>query len=130
MDRISHRSTFAVHLPDKATKTMATRTRILVVDKDLNTLSRIYLALIHRNYKAEASDNLQEITQRIKRLKPSLIILGVDEYNSVKDSLRIPVILLKDGKAVMPVDLPSDVITVEKSIQVEKLIAAIEELVY
>ena len=54
---------------------MSKRTRILVVDSDLHTLSKIYLSLIHKNYKVEASNDAQEIMARTERFKPHLIIL-------------------------------------------------------
>jgi DNA-binding response OmpR family regulator len=46
---------------------MSKRTRILVVDSDLHALSKIYLSLIHKNYKVEASDDAQEIMARTER---------------------------------------------------------------
>ena len=54
---------------------MPKKARVLVVDSDLHTLSKIYLSLIHRNYKVEATDNAQEIVASVDRFKPRLVIL-------------------------------------------------------
>jgi DNA-binding response OmpR family regulator len=70
------------------------REKILVVDSDLHSLSKIYLALIHRRFKAEACNNPEEITARLKRFKPSVIILHAEEYVKIKSKLRTPAIVL------------------------------------
>lgn len=74
------------------------RERILVVDTDLDHLSRIYLSLIHRNYRTEASNRPEEIKERIKRFRPSLIILNNEEYDHIKESLKIPAIVVGDTR--------------------------------
>src|SRR6476661_5288414 len=109
---------------------MATRTKILVVDSDLDTLSRVYLALVHRNYKTEASDKLEEIPERVKRLKPALLILGSAEYDSYKDKLKLPCILLLADDETRPESLPGDVLVAKKPIHVDALMQIIDELVY
>ena len=108
---------------------MATRTKILVVDSDLDTLSRIYLALVHRNYKVEASDKKEEIQERLKRLKPELLILGQMEYMFFKDKLKTPCIaLLENGDHGL--QIPDDVVVVNKPVPLDHLIRKIEEIVY
>jgi hypothetical protein len=109
---------------------MAQRTRILIAEKDLNTLSRIYLALLHRNYKVEATNLTEEIADRTKRLKPSLTILGYDEYQIVKDVLKTSIIVLYDDKQNEPEYSPGDVVWLLKNVSIEKLISTIEEMVY
>jgi DNA-binding response OmpR family regulator len=73
---------------------MMAREKILVVDDDLHHLSKIYLALIHRRFKAEACNNPEEIPARIKRFKPSVIILDSEEYRKINNKLRIPAIVM------------------------------------
>jgi hypothetical protein len=109
---------------------MATRTKILVVDSDLTTLSRVYLALVHRNYKTEASDKVEEIAERIKRLKPALLILGKKEYFIYRDKLKTPCIVLIDNEETAVFSTPEDVILIKKPVQLENLVQKIEELVY
>jgi hypothetical protein len=109
---------------------MATRTKILVVDSDLDTLSRIYLALVHRNYKTEASDKDEEIPERIKRLKPALVILGKKEYFIYRDKLKTPCIVLVNNDETETFSTPEDVIILKKPVQLEALYQKIEELVY
>jgi hypothetical protein len=108
---------------------MATRTKILVVDSDLDTLSRVYLALVHRNYKVEASDKQEEISERIKRLKPALLILGQEEYFFYQEKLKMPCIALMN----LPeneIHVPEDTIVIRKPVVLDQLIAKIEEIVY
>lgn len=102
------------------------RERILVIDTDLDHLSRIYLALLHRNYKTEACNNPEEIKERIKRFKPSLVILPAKEYETIKESLKIPAIVfgseavrLNDGDSFF-----------KKPVHLEPLLKKIEEIVF
>ena len=95
---------------------MATRTKVLVVDHDLDTLSKIYLTLVHRNYKAEASDKAEEISERLKRFKPSLLILGKVEYSQVRDTLKIPAIVVVEKEEMLSLQTDSDVILLEKTV--------------
>jgi DNA-binding response OmpR family regulator len=67
---------------------MSKRTRILVVDSDMHTLSKIYLSLINKNYKVEASDDAQEIMARTERFKPRLIILNTATKNLTPEVYR------------------------------------------
>jgi len=108
---------------------MANRTKILVVDSDLDSLSRIYLALVHRNYKAEASDQQQEISARIKRLKPAVVILGKNEFYSLQQDLKMPAIILMDKEEVTGFPGREDLVAMEKHVQIERLIRTIETLV-
>lgn len=90
---------------------MSKSTRILVVDSDLHRLSKIYLSLIHKNYKVEASDDAQEIMQRTERFKPRLIILNTATKNLTPEvykeiaQKRVYMILVADGKEE---DIPYD----------------------
>lgn len=104
------------------------RERILVVDTDLDNLSRIYLALIHRNFKVEASNKPDEIKDRIKRFKPSLIILNGKEYEVVKQKLKIPAIVLND--TITLITLYDGDVFFEKPVQLEKLIKKVEEILF
>lgn len=51
------------------------------MDSDLHNLSRIYLSLIHKGYKVEASEDGQEIIQRTERFKPSIMIINAQTRN-------------------------------------------------
>lgn len=104
------------------------REKILVVDHDLNTLSKIYLALVHRRFKAEACNNPQEIAARLKRFKPSAIILSLNEYDMINKKLRIPAIVLSEKKDTIT-QLNYGDIQLQKPIQVDELIKAVETLV-
>jgi PleD family two-component response regulator len=89
---------------------MPKKARVLVVDSDLHTLSKIYLSLIHRNYKVEATDNAQEITARVDRFKPRLVILRSSTKNLTQEVYeelarkRLNVLLIADENEVIPVE--------------------------
>jgi DNA-binding response OmpR family regulator len=108
---------------------MVKRTKILVVDSDLDSLSRIYLALAHRNYKTEVSDRQEEIRERSRRLKPVVIILGKKEYLSEKDNLKVPVIVLVDRDDNREFHLGDDCRLLEKPVKLDQLFRTMDELV-
>jgi len=108
---------------------MATRAKILIVDSDMITLSRVYLALIHRNYKTEASTKVEELVERMKRMKPSIIILGEKEYRSLTQPLKLPTILLLDKAEGSPIALDDILVGIEKPVHIDTLIEKIEALV-
>ena len=89
---------------------MPKTTRILVVDSDLHTLSKIYLSLIHKNYKVEATDDAQEIIPRIDRFKPRMIILNTAAKNLTVEvyaqlaQKRIQALLIHDAETGLPVE--------------------------
>ena len=90
---------------------MARKPRILVVDSNLHSLSRIYLSLLHKNYKVEATDNAAEIFARTERFKPMLIVLSAstsnvgEEIYSQLAKQRIWVILLQHKPEEPPLPL-------------------------
>lgn len=107
---------------------MATKTRVLVVDSDLDNLSKIYLGLIHRNYKPEASDNTEEIPERVKRMKPAVIIIGNKEYLLPLQKMKIPIILLID-KDTCTKGLTDELTLLQKPVSLDTLVHTIESLV-
>lgn len=50
--------------------------RILIIDTDLFSLSKIYFGLIHLEHAVEACNNLQEVEERVERFQPGIVILG------------------------------------------------------
>lgn len=107
---------------------MSTRTKILVVIHDLDILSRIYLALVHRNYKAEASDKWEEIPERLKRFKPSLIILGKKEFELAGQNWKLPgIVLTTAGGRVEGV--PDEFVVLSQPFTIDTLMQKIETLV-
>ena len=102
---------------------MSRRVKILVVDSDLHMLSKIYLSLIHKDYKVEATDDAQEILPRTERFKPRLIILNAETKNltpKVYEDMaqkKVPVLLLTqhEQRLALPykrmevMEMPSDI---------------------
>lgn len=107
---------------------MAQRTRILIADRDLNTLSRIYLALLHRNYKVEATNLIEEVVDRTKRLKPSLTILGQEEYQAVKDVMKTPVIVLYDVNQYGTDKDSEKAVWLKNDVSIDELLSTIKEI--
>jgi len=105
------------------------REKILVVDADLDSLSRIYLALVHRLFKTEACNNPEEIRERIKRFKPAVIVIGVTEYAMLSQKLRIPAIVFSEQDVHFCVQLNYGDIHLKKPIHTGQLIKAVERLV-
>ena len=121
--------TFApYYLGQSNQNSMAQRTRILIADRDLNTLSRIYLALLHRNYKVEATNLIEEVVDRTKRLKPSLTILGQEEYQAVKDVMKTPVIVLYDVNQYGTDKDSEKAVWLKNDVSIDELLSTIKEI--
>jgi len=105
------------------------REKILVVDADLDTLSRIYLALIHRRFKTEACNDPLEIPERLKKFKPAIIVLGLKEYGIINQKLKIPAIVLGEKDGHSGIELNYGDIHLKKPVHAEQLIKAVEMLV-
>jgi CheY-like chemotaxis protein len=105
------------------------REKILVVDHDLDNLSRIYLALIHRGFKMEACDNPEEINERLKRFKPAVIVLNVKEYERIMDRLKIPAVVLIEIQATSGVPLNDGDVLLRKPVSSDALVKVVEKLI-
>lgn len=103
--------------------------KVLVSHSDLDVLSRIYLLLIHKKYRAEATDKAEEIEQRIKRFKPDVLIICSDDYLLLKDKLRKPTIVIT-GNSPTRVELNYGDRILKLPFQTNSLIQAVEELVF
>lgn len=106
---------------------MANRTKVLVVYSDLKVLSKIYLGLLHRNYKVEASDKKEELPDRIKRFKPSILVLGEAEFQFVKDKLKVPFVLLSEHNPTENEDF-LEMILLRPPFAMDQLVQALERL--
>jgi len=109
---------------------MAIRTKVLVVDSDLDSLSKVYLALLHRNYKVEAADKAGEIAERVKRFRPAVLVMGIQEFRALQDAFKIPGIVMMDETSEPPEPLSwKDVlVSIPKPVQIDQLVKTIEEL--
>ena len=104
------------------------REKVLIADQDLDHLTKIYLALVHRNFKAEACNNPDEIRDRLKRFKPSVIILTSKEYQQLRDKLKIPAIILVEKGETMSAELNYGDILLNKPVQAEALIKVVDSV--
>lgn len=48
----------------------------MIADNDLESLSRLYLKLLHKQIKTEATNTADEIIARIQRFRPHIILLN------------------------------------------------------
>lgn len=120
-----HKSTFAAVQQFLA---MA-KGKVLVSHSDLDVLSRIYLLLIHKKYKAEATNKPEEIEQRIKRFKPDILIVGSNDYELIKEKLKKPAIVIADADQAKPTLNYGDRI-LKQPFQTTSLLQAVEELMF
>src|SRR5437763_14947490 len=109
---------------------MTANTRVLIADNDLESLSRLYLKLLHKQIKTEATNTADEIIARIQRfrphvilLNPSLIELPANNYcKKLKADYRVTPILL-----IEPADRTLYLFdTMTKPIDVDRLLQMIE----
>jgi len=103
------------------------REKILVVDPDLNSLSRIYLALTHRKFKVEACNKPEEVVERLKRFKPSVIILGPTVYDVIREKLKIPAIVIAEKENMH--NLNDGDLSLKKPVQIDELIKTVEKFI-
>lgn len=105
------------------------REKILVVDPDLDSLSKFYLALIHRKFKVEACNDPVEFLGRMKRFKPSIVILNTTEYNIHSKKLKIPAIVSVEKDSKSTFQLNDGDTALIKPVSVDELIEAVEKLI-
>src|SRR5437764_7360728 len=81
---------------------MPKKIKALVADSDLDRLSKIYLTLLHKGYRVEATIDAEEIIARMDRMKPNILVLNnsivnlTDEILNQINQKRIPVLLVTD----------------------------------
>ena len=107
---------------------MIVKTKILVVDQDIDSLSKIYLNLLHRNYKVEACNNGNEVTERLKRLKPSILIIDREFYWEIEKKLKIPAIVLTNGYSDSGIKEQEDLKVLSKPVQTDRLLKTVQSL--
>lgn len=103
------------------------REKILIIDQDLDSLSRMYLALIHRKFKTEACNNAEEISARLKRFRPAAIVLNSTDYNPISNKLKIPAIVLVENGNTSPALNYGDQ-SLKKPVQIDELLKAVEKI--
>jgi len=55
---------------------MREKTKVLVIEEDIGSLTRLYLGLSQAGFNVEVSDNMNEILQRVNRFKPQVILVN------------------------------------------------------
>lgn len=106
------------------------RTKILVVDNDTDALSKIYLALKHRNYRVEVYDTTDSIPERLQKLKPDLVILGKNEFLELQRLLKCPGIILLRQQEKGSIILDDEFRAIDVPVHVHELMERVKELTY
>ena len=105
------------------------RTRVLVADTDLDTLSKVYLALLHRNYKAEACNRYEELPERVRRLKPAVLIMDLPAYQLYGEKMKTPLIILLEKQATASIATDGATLVLFKPFSMEELMHQVQQLV-
>lgn len=107
---------------------MAVKTRILIVEPDIDLLSKIYLTLVHKNYRAEATTKPEELGTRIKKFKPSVVVIGYENYIAAKPKIKTPLVVIAE-KGQLHAAPGDDIIVLETPLQLDQLAPTIAKLV-
>ena len=81
---------------------MEEKAKILVVEDDMETLSKVYIELLYKDFRVEATNDSEELLSRFDRFRPDLLIIsrnlrGFDPVkicDHIKKKNAVPVILL------------------------------------
>lgn len=55
---------------------MENKVRVLVVDDEISSLSKMYINLLLKNYEVEATQQAAEVLPRIQRFQPDVVIIS------------------------------------------------------
>lgn len=85
---------------------MEVKPKILVVEDDMETLSKVYIELLYKDFRVEATNDNEELLSRFDRFRPDLLIIsrniqGFDPVKiceHIKNRHAVPVILLTEHK--------------------------------
>lgn len=55
---------------------MANKIRVLLVDDEISSLSKMYINLLLKNYEVEATLQAAEVLPRIRRFQPDVVIIS------------------------------------------------------
>ena len=70
----------------------------------METLSKVYIELLYKDYKVEATNDSEELLSRFERFRPDLLIIsrtmqGFDPgkvCHRIKERFAVPILLLSD----------------------------------
>lgn len=72
--------------------------RIMVVEDEVDTITRLYIGLIRMDFEVDISDNTDDLLARISRFKPEALLLAAHLQSGslcreIKEHSGIPIIL-------------------------------------
>jgi len=109
--------------------------KVLIVDADLHSLSRIYLGLLDREFPVEASNDLEELLPRIRRFQPQVLLIseemGRAGLNGLQRQLKsagiFTILMTEPGNSPVAADLPVDE-RIEKPLHLHHLMERLSRL--
>lgn len=107
---------------------MAIKMKVLILDGDIHTLSKVYLALVHRSYKAEAFDNPGQLEARMKKFKPGLLIISREALNEVTVKLKLPMIVIEPEGVNSSSNVDGDVFYIGRPVSADQLMKMVSAL--
>lgn len=117
---------------------MGGRRKIFLFDDEMNTISKVYIGLLLKNFSVEATTDPEEIDQRMKRFQPDIAIVnndvpGFDGHEIcllLKKQLNKPIILLSEKHSAKPaqIDHCSADEIIMKPINIKEMHEVIERL--
>lgn len=84
--------------PKKKKAAVVKKKRIMVIEDEVDTITRLYIGLMRMDYDVDLSDNTNDLSTRISRLKPHVLLLALHLQNDtlcreVKETFGIPIIV-------------------------------------
>jgi ActR/RegA family two-component response regulator len=91
---------------------MLKRTRVLIVEDEIASISRLYIGLLRMDFTVEVCDNPSELQQRLARFKPQIVVISQKLHQTspgTREKFSIPVIQLGiEGNVPADADLALD----------------------
>ena len=91
---------------------MREKIKILVMDTDIDSLTRLYIGLAQFGFNVEVSDRVEDAQQRLHRFKPDIILaeqtfLDSIVKNSIKQRAKIVYLVNQHRELPLPGDFVS-----------------------
>lgn len=72
--------------------------RVMVIEDEVDTITRLYIGLIRMDFDVEISDNTDDLGARLSRFKPHVLLLALHLQNDglcreVKEKFGVPIII-------------------------------------
>jgi DNA-binding response OmpR family regulator len=84
--------------PKKKKPPVPKKRRIMVIEDEVDTITRLYIGLIRMDFEVDVSDNTDDLSSRLSRFKPHVLLLALHLQNDglcreVKEKFGVPIIV-------------------------------------